>query len=145
MKKLFLSALAIAALAVTPTMAEDVAITANQLPQEAQKFLSTNFANSKVIAATHDKDVTDNDYTVLLSDGSKIEFNSAGKWESVKNKSAQIPSALIPQQIQNYVKKNYPGIGIEKIERKLYGFEVELRNDLELKFDLKGKFLRADD
>ena len=145
MKKILLSALAIATLAVTPTMAEDVAITVQQLPQEAQKFLKANYATSNIVSAYHDKDIADNDYTVLLSDGTKVEFDASGKWESVKNKSAKIPSALIPVQIQNYVKRNYPGIGIVKIERKRYGFEVELHNDLDLKFDQKGKFIRVDD
>ena len=85
MKKILLSALAIATLAVTPTMAEDVAITAQKLPQEAQKFLNTHFVQNKVVSAMHDRDISDNDYTVILDDGTKIEFDASGKWESVKN------------------------------------------------------------
>ena len=78
MKKILLSALAIAALAVTPTMAEDVAITAQQLPKEAQNFLKAHYAQNKVLSAMHDRDLTDNDYTVYLDDGTKIEFDGSG-------------------------------------------------------------------
>ena len=77
MKKMLLSALAIAAFAVTPTMAEDVAITAQKLPKEAQKFLNVNYAQNKVVSAVHDRDLTDNDYTVILDNGTKIEFDAS--------------------------------------------------------------------
>ncbi len=145
MKKILLSMLAIATLAVTPTMAEDVAITAKKLPETAQKFLKTNFAQSTVVSATHDKDLGDNDYTVLLDNGIKIEFDASGKWESVKSKSAKIPAGIIPVKIAGYIVEKYPSAAIEKIERKRYGYEVELTNDLDLKFSSDGRFIGLDD
>ena len=145
MKKILLSALAIAALAVTPTMAEDVAITAQKLPQEAQKFLKTHYAQSKVVSAMHDRDITDNDYTVYLEDGTKIEFDGSGKWESVKNHNGKIPAGVVPAKIAGYVAEHYPMTGIEKIERKRYGYELELTNDLDMKFSTDGRFVGLDD
>ena len=145
MKKILLSALAIAALAVTPTMAEDVAITAQKLPQEAQKFLKTHYAQTKVVSAMHDRDITDNDYTVYLEDGTKIEFDGSGKWESVKNHSGKIPAGVVPAKIAGYVAEHYPMTGIEKIERKRYGYELELTNDLDMKFSTDGRFVGLDD
>jgi hypothetical protein len=145
MKKILFSALAIATLAVIPAMAWEVAITAQELPAEAQAFLKKNFAQSEVVVATHDKDVTDNDYTVMLNDGTKVEFDSSGKWESVKNHNGKIPAGVIPAEIQNYIKAHYPSLGVEKIERKRYGYEVELTNDLDMKFTLNGRFVGLDD
>lgn len=145
MKKILLSALAVATLAVTPTMAEDVAITAQRLPQEAQKFLKEHFSQNKVSAAMHDKDISDNDYTVILDNGTKIEFDSKGKWESVKSRSGKMPAGVVPVKIQGYITEHYPTSGIEKIERKRYGYEVELTNDLDLKFDSNGRFVGIDD
>ena len=145
MKKMLLSALAILALAVTPTMAEDVAITAEKLPQEAQKFLKTYFAQSKVVSAMHDRDITDNDYTVYLDDGTKVEFDGSGKWESVKNHNGKMPAGVVPEKIQSYITTHYPSMGVEKIERKHYGYELELTNDLDLKFLQNGKFIGLDD
>ncbi len=145
MKKILFSALAIATLAVIPAMAWEVAITAQELPAEAQAFLKKNFTQSEVVVATHDKDVTDNDYTVMLNDGTKVEFDSSGKWESVKNHNGKIPAGVIPAEIQNYIKAHYPSLGVEKIERKRYGYEVELTNDLDMKFTLNGKFVGLDD
>lgn len=145
MKKILLSALVIATLAVTPTMAEDVAITAQKLPQEAQSFLKLHYAQNKVLSAMHDRDLTDNDYTVYLDDGTKIEFDGSGKWESVKNRNGKIPASVVPAKIQSYITTHYPTLGIEKIERKRYGYELELTNDMDLKFDLNGKFVGFDD
>ena len=145
MKKMLLSAFAIAALAVTPTMAEDVAITAQKLPQEAQSFLKAHYAQNKVLSAVHDRDLTDNDYTVYLEDGTKIEFDGSGKWESVKNHNGKIPAGVVPAEIQNYIATHYHSLGIEKIERKRYGYEVELTNDVDLKFATDGRFVGVDE
>ena len=145
MKKMLLSALAMATLAVIPAMAWEVAITAQQLPAEAQAFLKKNFAQSEVVVATHDKDVTDNDYTVILNDGTKVEFASSGKWESVKNKGAKIPQGVIPAQIAAFVNNQYAGAGIVQIEKKRFGYEVELSNGLELKFDKSLRCVGIDD
>ena len=145
MKKILLLVLAVATLAVIPTMADEVAITAQKLPQEAQNFLKAHYAQNKVLSAMHDRDFTDNDYTVYLDDGTKIEFDGSGKWESVKNHNGKIPAGVIPAAIQGYVTAHYPSIGIEKIERKRYGYELELTNGLDMKFSLDGKFIGFDD
>ena len=145
MKKMLLSALAIAALAVTPTMAEDVAITAQKLPKEAQKFLNVNYTQNKVVSAVHDRDLTDNDYTVILDNGTKIEFDASGKWESVKSRAGKIPAGIVPAKIAGYIAEHYPSAGIEKIERKRYGYEVELTTDLDIKFGSDGRFIGLDD
>lgn len=145
MKKILLSVLAVATLAVTPTMAEDVAITAQKLPGAAQKFLKEHFAQNKVVTALLDRDFADNDYTVILDNGTKIEFDGLGKWESVKNRNGKMPTSVVPAKIQSYVSKHYPSLGIEKIERKRYGYELELTNDLDLKFSSEGNFVGVDD
>ena len=145
MKKILLSVLAVATLAVTPTMAEDVAISANRLPGGAQKFLKEHFAQNKIVTALHDREISDNDYTVILDNGTKIEFDGTGKWESVKNHNGKIPAGIIPVKIQGYISEHYPSLGIEKIERKRYGYEVELTNDIDLKFAPDGRFVGVDD
>ena len=145
MKKMLLSMLAIVALAIVPTLANDVPISAQKLPAEAQEFLKMHFPKNSVVSAMHDKDITDNDYTVILDNGVKIEFGSTGKWESVKSRNGVVPASVIPVKISDYVSKHYNSLGVEKIERKRYGYEVELTNDLDLKFDLNGNFLGLDD
>ena len=145
MKKMMISALAILALAIIPASADDVPISVDKLPIEAHKFLKTHFAQNRVVTALHDRDVTDDDYTVILDNGAKIEFTSTGKWESVKSRNGAVPASVVPTKISDYVSQHYNSLGIEKIERKRYGYEAELTNDLDLKFDLNGHFLGLDD
>ena len=145
MKKMLLSALAVAALAIVPAFADDVPVPVQKLPAEAQKFLKTHFSQSNVVTDLRDRDFADNDYTVILDNGVKIEFGSTGKWESVKSRNGVVPASVIPVKISDYVSKHYNSLGVEKIERKRYGYEVELTNDLDMKFDLNGNFLGLDD
>jgi Protein of unknown function (DUF2874). len=42
---------------------------------------------------------------------------------------------LVPEQIKAYVTANYPDQHIDEIERENNGWEIELNNDVELKFD----------
>ena len=56
-----------------------------------------------------------------------------------------VPASLVPAAIANYVKGNFPGTFIEKIDKERYGYEIELSNDLDLKFDKKGNLKRIDD
>ena len=142
MKKIILSVLATAALAIAPAMADDVPITVEKLPAKAQEFLKANFAKNSVVSAMHDRDFTDNDYTVYLDNGVKVEFDGSGKWDSIKG---AVPSAVIPAKIKNYLSQHYASFNVVKIDRKRYGYEVELNNDLELKFDVNGNFLGLDD
>ena len=60
-------------------------------------------------------------------------------------KQGEVPSALVPAFIQNYVRKNHAGIRVVKIERKRTTFEAELSNGLDLTFNSQGQLLKIDD
>ncbi len=134
MKK-FLLSFTIALCAIMSARADDVAITPQQLPQEAQKFLKVNFAKSKIVMVTQDSGIFDKDYTVVLDNGTKVEFDSTGVWESLKSRSGDIPATLIPQPIIDFVQQRYKENKIIKIERGRNTYEVDLQGDIELKFD----------
>ena len=60
-------------------------------------------------------------------------------------KFAAIPGALVPAVIAEYVQTRFPGQIIVKIDKERYGYEIELGNDLELKFDKSGRLVSVDD
>ena len=86
----------------------------------------------------------DDDYEVYLANGTKVEFTLQGDWKEVRC-AGGVPAAIVPAAISKYVKTNYANAAIVKIDKKYSGYEVELNNGLELKFDTKGKFLAIDD
>ncbi|MDE5998066.1 MAG: PepSY-like domain-containing protein [Muribaculaceae bacterium] len=123
-------------------------INRNDLPEAAQKFLTDYFPKAKVGMVKTDRHLLKKtDYDVKLVNGTKIEFNNAGKWTSVDCKTREVPEGIIPKSIRTYVKKNFPDVKIVKIEKSSTKYEVELSDDVELTFNLLGQFksMKMDD
>jgi len=118
----------------------DRPITFKELPQKSQQFINTHFSGVEVLSVT-----VDDDYEVYLASGTKVEFTLQGDWKEVKCPGSAVPAAIIPAAITKYVKANFPNNAIIKIDKKHSGYEIELNNDMELKFDKNGNFLGLDD
>ena len=84
------------------------------------------------------------DYVVIFTDGKKLEFDSKGNWKSINFHDTEIPAAMLPEQIVEYVKTQYPGQIITKIEKENKKYEVDLNNGLELIFNNKFQFIKLD-
>ncbi len=120
----------------------------NDLPEAAQSFLKEYFPKTAVGMIKTDKHLLrKTDYDVKLVNGTKIEFNNAGKWTSVDCKTREVPEGIIPRTIRTYVKKNFPDVKIVKIEKTSTKYEVGLSDDVELTFNLLGQFksMKMDD
>lgn len=144
MKRLiFLVAMMI--LGITTLSAQERAIDENALPSNAKKFLSTHFPAEKVSIATFESSMFDKDYKVILTSGVKVEFDGAGVWSSIECKGrSYVPFEAVPQPIAQYVKGRFPDNKIVKIDRDKRETEVELDNDIDLKFNSKGEFITFD-
>ena len=57
----------------------------------------------------------------------------------------KVPTALVPAAIKQYVNSNYGNCMITKIDKERYGYDIELSNDLELKFNRQGALIGMDD
>lgn len=111
------------------------------LPQAAQDMLTEYFPKAKVGMIKIDKHLLKKtDYDVKLVNGTKIEFNNAGKWTSVDCQTRELPAGLVPKTIKKYVDKNFPDVKMVKIEKKASGYEIGLSDGVELKFNLLGQF-----
>ena len=120
-------------------------IPVNQLPEEAKKFVEAMFPGQTISYATLDKDIFSKTYEVRLDNFVEIEFDKNGAWDKVECNFIAVPADLVPASIAEYVKTNFPGAKIVKIDKERRGFEVELSNKLELRFNSNGKLLRIDD
>lgn len=115
-------------------------IPASKLPQQAQVFLTQFFPANNVLSVERDGFK----YDVSLMDGTNIEFSHSGEWRDVDCHLMPVPEAVLPVPIQNYVTANFPLYYVVKIKKERREYEVELNNDLELKFDKDGNFMYAD-
>ena len=147
MKKqvIFLAALMCMMIHSVSALAGDRIIPVNQLPEAAQKFVQATFPGHTISYAKIDKDLFSKSYEVRLDNGFEIEYDKDGTWYKVDCKHSAVPAGIIPASIAEYVKNSFPGTHITKIDKKRRGYEVELSNDLDLKFNSSGQFIRIDD
>ena len=122
-------------------LADDTPIPVEQLPAAAKTFVQTNFEGKRIIYAEKDW----NSYECRLDDGTKVEFNRKGNWKKVDCHMTAVPAAIVPQAIQQYVTTNFPGCIITKIDKERYGYDIELSNDIDLKFNYQGVIIGMDD
>lgn len=146
MKKL-LTLLAAVALTVGSLSARDkIYRSADVLPQAAHTTLQQAFPKADVNRIKVDSElIGGKDYEVVLSDGSEIEFNDKGEWKEVDCGHRAVPRQFVLPQIATYVKTNYKGAKIVKVEKSRSDYDVELSTGVDLKFDRSGAFLRIDD
>ena len=125
--------------------ADDKPIDYEQLPSAAKTFVKAEFPALSVSYVTRDTDLLDTTYDVHFANGLKVEFNSRGEWKEISTKTATIDSKYVPGQIVSAVATRWPGVQFRKIEKHRYGYEVELTNRLELKFDKQFRLTEIDD
>lgn len=147
MKKMILSVVlvALSLATVSAAAATDRSVTINQLPQKAQQFVKQHFATSTLSYANQDTDLFDGEYEVVFTDGAKLEFLKNGEWKNIECKKSEVPAAIVPQRLKDYVATNHANTKIVKIERESKQYEIKLSSGLELKFSSKGDFIHYDD
>jgi len=146
LKVIFIAIMAVIATA-TCSARDEYSTDVNVLPAAAKTVISKHFPNLRVNHIKIDKhSFGGNEYDVVLSDGTEIDFDSKGNLEEVDcGSSGKVPDALMLKSVRDYVAKSYPGQNIIKYEVKRNGYEVELDNGLELVFSRQGEFRHIDD
>lgn len=122
----------------------DKPINVNELPAKAQTLLSKHFKGQKVMLATIESGVVSRSYDVVLRNGTKLEFDMKGNLTEIDCKQGIVPSQLIPQPIKNYLKENYRGETVRKIELNKKEYEVELANGIDLTFNKHFQLIDID-
>lgn len=146
MKKILFALVAFLSFGVSAVKADnDKIINKNELPAQAQQFINEHFNGVKLSYAKLERDFLENSYEVMLANGAKLEFSSKGAWEDVDCRYGEVPAAIIPQPIKEYIKSNYPGERVLKIERERNRYELKLSNRLELIFDENFRIIDIDD
>lgn len=143
--KLFLVAVICLLAQSVTSLADDRMIPVSQLPATAKTFVEKNFPGKNIAYAEKDAEFAGTKYEVRLNDGAKIEFDKKGNWDKVDCQTYAVPAALVPSAIAQYVKANFPGTSIVKIDKERHGYDIELSNDIELKFNKNGALIGMDD
>ena len=127
-------------------IAQEKVIEASKLPINAQNFISSNYGADKVALVKSEKEILQSiEYKVVLSSGTELEFDNKGNWTEVDAKSKAVPQGIIPVKIKSYVHKSFPDNNIVQINRDAKGYEVELTNGIDVKFNKNADFVKIDD
>ncbi len=134
------------ALVLLMTSCSDRPVAPAQLPGTITAFIQQNFPNQAITFAQKDLEITGWQYDVVLADGTQIEFDTDQMWDKIQCPMTNpVPAVLIPAPIMSYLQGNFPGVMIQKIDKDSFGYEVELANGLELKFNQAGALMEMDD
>lgn len=146
MKKLMMILAGAALLATSaPAFAgNDRPIAVGELPAVSPGVYQNPLRRRRSLLLEGGRGAFDKDYKVVFVNGAKVEFAKNGEWKDVECKYGEVPAAIVPQQIRDYVTKNYPKNKIVAIDRDRRDYEVELDNGLDLKFDLKFRLIDID-
>ncbi len=143
MKKMmkFLPMLLIAVLGIAVASCDndkDEPVASSQLPSKATEFISQYFPSARVISSVKDRD----EYDVMLSEGTSIDFYKDGEWKDVDAANGKaLPTGFYPAEIDSYVAQYFKGIGINEISKVKRGYEVELTTGTEMVFAADGSFI----
>lgn len=134
------------ALVLLMTACSDKPVAPEQLPAPVRTFIQQNFPGQTISFATKDLEITGWQYDVVLADGTQIDFDTDKMWDKIQcTMGNPVPTALIPAQIAAHLRTNFPDAMVLKIDKENYGYEVELANGLELKFNQQGALMEVDD
>lgn len=144
MKKVF--SLALMALTVVfSACAQDRVVTFEQLPANAQKVIKQYFTTEGIAYIKLDKEFIGTEYEVRYTNGTEIDFTDKGEIKKVDCGLNQVPEALIPEQVKNYVRENYSTSFIKEWKLDDGYWKAELNTGLELIFNKKYQFVGIDD
>ncbi len=140
MKRFIFAFVAIVCFGLSTAMAQNT----NANPAITQ-FVTQYFPEATIQMVMPDED----DIDIVLNDYTKIEFKLNNEWKKVDcehaTKFISVPATLVPEQITAYVNANFPNTIIKKLEKKFFGWEIELSNGLEVKFNNNFKVTKVDD
>ncbi len=121
----------------------------SKLPRDANEFISSHFSQIPVTQIVDT--ITQMGYTVVLENGTIIEFDETGDWEEVNFKKNSVPTSLIgtlPEGIAAHLTEYYPEASIKKITKKAYGrnnliyrLSFNKPNNIELSFTKDGEVI----
>lgn len=145
MKKLFILLLCLISIQSVVKADDDKPVAVNDLPPKALAFIKKHFSDTKISYAKMESDFFKKDYEVIFVNGQKAEFDKNGIWKEIDCKYSSVPATIIPDSIKKYLSEQFPGQTVIKIEQDKKGYEVKLKNKLELKFNKAYQLTAIDD
>ncbi len=126
-------------------MAQDISITAGQLPKTAIELIDEAFPDDSIKSVKIEKRASLVQYEVRLTGKVKLQFSKDGKFTQCECTGKRaIPSVLVPDRIAEYVEKGFKDHRIMNLEHDSKLWEVVLDNGVELDFNESFRLVDVD-
>ena len=138
MKKILLFTLCLFALTVW-AMPHKVAF--KKLPLRSQHFVEQYFPQAKVISVELDRrSPSAEKYSVYFADGNEIEFDGgSGDYSQIVIRQGSLPMDVLPDRVAEYLRSNYPNVGVKMVQRLNDGYRLQLDNGSAIDFSKDGR------
>ena len=134
------------ALVLLMTACSDKPVVPEQLPVQVKTFIQQTYPGEAITFVQKDLELTGWKYEIFLVDGTHIEFDTYDMWDKIESPVARpVPQQLIPAPIASHIQANFPGTVVTKIDKERNGYEIELANGMELKYNKQGVLREMDD
>ena len=143
MKKISLILVAISLFVFSNANAQKKYLAVSETPGQIISYINAHFPKSEIISVKKDKEVLKTEYKVKLNTMVELEFDGNFSIKKIESKSA-LPQSVVPEKIVAYIHKNYPNNKILEWKKEKKGQKIELDNDIDVVFDLNGKFMGID-
>ena len=143
MKKISLILVAISLFVFSNANAQKKYLAVSETPGQIISYINAHFPKSEIISVKKDKEVLKTEYKVKLNTMVELEFDGNFSIKKIESKSA-LPQSVVPEKIVAYIHKNYPNNKILEWKKEKKGQKIELDNNIDVVFDLNGKFLGID-
>ena len=143
MKKISLILVAISLFVFSNANAQKKYLAVSETPGQIISYINAHFPKSEIISVKKDKEVLKTEYKVKLNTMVELEFDGNFSIKKIESKRA-LPQSVDPEKIVAYIHKNYPNNKILEWKKEKKGQKIELDNDIDVVFDLNGKFLGID-
>lgn len=144
MKRIRIILAAIFCCMISATVFAGQPISPQKLPASIKNFVQTHFKGHTITHAECEYESGRTKYDVYLDDGTKIDFDS-DSWDTMNGKRHVVPTTAVPSTAGHRVKVENHGFRIGKIDIDDDDDEIELFDDLEVKFTPFGVVLDIDD
>lgn len=134
------------ALVLLMTACSDKPVVPEQLPVQVKTFIQQTYPGEAITFAQKDLELIGWKYEIFLVDGTHIEFDTDDMWDKIESPVARpVPQQLIPAPIASHLQANFPETVVTKIDKERNGYEIELANGMELKYNKQGVLREMDD
>lgn len=125
-------------------VAQETAVAIDDLPAPAQQFIKQHFDSVQVKKVIREQRASLMQYEVDLKGGIDLQFDRNGVCTEVSSKKDPIPTAVMPEAIQQQLEARFPGMGVIKYEHDSRLYDINLADGTEVTFNRAMRLIDVD-